>query len=123
LAKKVADAFGFLARRDEEWLVGLCIELQSEFGERHEFLADESNLLGRKLLGYPDPREFPMLASIDYYGNTTFNRMQIERFLEEWETLFAKATTPEEFALLDAVRRLGQRTRETVHQYLVFIGD
>jgi len=76
-----------------------------------------------KLLGYPDGKLFPMLASIDRYGKTIFNRMQIKRFLAEWETLFRKATTAEEQTLLKAVKGLGEKSQQDVHQYLVFIGD
>jgi hypothetical protein len=102
--------------------VGLCIALQSESGEQSEFIADEKNLLD-KLLGYPDPHAFPMLASIDRYGDTTFNRMQIGPFLDEWETLFDKAATPEELSLVEAIKKLSMRSRDDVHQYVVFIGD
>jgi hypothetical protein len=102
--------------------MGLCIALQSESGEQIDWIADERNLLG-KLIDSPDEVEFPMLASIDRYGDTTFNRLQIERFLAEWGTLFAKATTLEETALLQTVKALGEASRLHVHQYLVFIGD
>jgi hypothetical protein len=64
-----------------------------------------------------------MLASIDRYGDTTFNRMQIEPFLAEWETLFDKAATPEEQSLLEAIKKLSLKSRDDVHQYVVFIGD
>ncbi len=102
--------------------MGLCIALETESGEQIKLIADEKNLLDR-LIGSPDETAFPMLASIDRYGDTTFNRMQIERFLAEWESLFAKATTSEEKALLQAVKTLGEASRHAVHQYLVFIGD
>jgi hypothetical protein len=103
--------------------MGLCIALQSESGEQIDSVDDERNLLGKKLLGYPDQRAFPMLSSIDYYGDTTFNRMQIGRFLNEWKTLFAKATTPDEISLLEAVKAMSEKLRDSVHLYLVFTGD
>jgi hypothetical protein len=101
--------------------MGLCISLQSEFGEPIESIADDKNLLNR-LLDFPDAKTFPMLASIDRYGDTTFNRVQIHWFLAEWETLFDKAATSEERTLLQSVRNLGQKVRNSVHVYLVFIG-
>jgi hypothetical protein len=54
--------------------MGLCIALASDIGKQSALIADDKNLLA-KLLGYPDPQAFPMLASIDDYGDTTFNRM------------------------------------------------
>jgi hypothetical protein len=49
--------------------------------------------------------------------------MQIEPFLAEWETLFDKAATPEEQSLLEAIKKLSLKSRDDVHQYVVFIGD
>lgn len=102
--------------------MGLCVALQTESGEQIERVADEKNLLDR-LLGYPDPSAYPMLASIDRYGDTIFNRLQIDRFLSEWETLFRNANSPEEEALLKAVQNLADKSRTRVHHYLAFIGD
>jgi hypothetical protein len=102
--------------------MGLCIALKNESGEQVDLIPDEKNLLAR-LIDSPDVKAFPMLASIDKYGDTIFNRMQIERFLTEWETLFSKAVTAEEKTLLKAVKNLGEASLHGVHQYLVFIGD
>ena len=102
--------------------MGLCISLQKESDKQIEFVADEKNLLDR-LIGYPDPNEFPMLASIDRYGNTIFNRVQMDRFLAEWKTLFRSANTPDEIALLNVVKDFAEKSIHGVHLYLVFIGD
>ena len=102
--------------------MGLCVALETEFDEQLELIGDDQNLL-YKLIGYPDSTHFPMLASIDWYGDTTFNRMQIKRFLAEWETLFSKASTPEENSLLEEIKQLSLRSLEIVHLYVVFIGD
>jgi hypothetical protein len=102
--------------------VGLCIEVRTESGNQVGFVADEKNLL-QTLLGNPDQPAFPMLASIDPYGDTVFNRMQINRFMTEWKTLFSRASTPEEESLLDAVIELAEKSKQDVHLYLVFIGD
>jgi hypothetical protein len=102
--------------------MGLCVALQSESGEQLEMISDEKNLLAR-LVGNPDWKECPMLASIDRYGDTTFNSVQIEHFLIEWESLFVRAATSEEKSLLQSIKDLAERTLLNVHQYLVFIGD
>lgn len=102
--------------------MGLCVALQTEAGEQIELVADEKNLLDT-LLGSPDANAYPMLASIDRYGDTIFNRLQIDPFLAEWKTLFKNANTPEQEALLNAIQKLAERSKVRVHQYLVFIGD
>ena len=49
-----------------------------------EFVTDELNLLHR-LLPPRDDDSSPMLASIDWYGHTVFNSIQMKRSLAEWE--------------------------------------
>jgi hypothetical protein len=102
--------------------MGICVALETESHEQLEFIGDDRNLLP-KLIGYPDSAQFPMLASIDRYGDTVFNCMQIKRFLAEWETLFSKANTPEENSLLEEIKELSLRSMKGVHLYVVFIGD
>lgn len=102
--------------------MGLCVALQTESGEQIDLVADEKNLLD-KLLGSPDTNAYPMLASIDRYGDTVFNQLQIDRFLAEWKTLLDNAKSSEEEALLNAVQNLAERSKARVHHYLVFIGD
>ena len=102
--------------------MGMCIALETESHDQKELIGDDQNLLNR-LIGYPDAKQFPMLASIDWYGNTTFNRMQLRRFLVEWETLYDKTSTLEERALLDAIKQLSEKALEHVHHCMVFIGD
>jgi hypothetical protein len=102
--------------------MGLCVAVQTESGKQVELIADEKNLLNR-LLDSPDATTFPMLASIDTYGDTVFNQLQMDRFLAEWKTLFSRAVTPDETALLKAVQDLAEKSTRDVHLYLVFIGD
>jgi hypothetical protein len=64
-----------------------------------------------------------MLSSIDWYGDTTFNGVQIDRLLAEWESLFAKAGTSEEETILLTIKNLAETSKQGVHQYLVFNGD
>jgi hypothetical protein len=61
--------------------------------------------------------------SIDCYGDTVFNRIQMTRFLEEWTYAESQAETEYEKALASAVRRMATRCRDEVHLYLKFIGD
>jgi hypothetical protein len=102
--------------------MGLGIELQDERGERLESVADPKNLLGL-LLPPNDDDSHPMLASIDPYGDTVFNRMQIKRFIREWAVVSAKAQTSVEHSLVAAIETMALRCHDEVHLYLKFIGD
>jgi hypothetical protein len=102
--------------------MALGIELQDEHGERLESVVDPTNLLGR-LLPPNDDRSYPMLASIDPYGDTVFNRVQIERFLVEWAAISTSAQSSEERSLVAAVEKMALRCHGEVHLYLKFIGD
>jgi hypothetical protein len=68
-----------------------------------------------------DP-QYPMLANVDPYGNTTFNGLQVDLVEGEMERL---ALTNDKPACAELVRRLKalcQRCRDqSIH--LVFVGD
>ena len=85
-------------------------------------LADPRNVLGR-LLPSGDAGTYPMLASIDPYGDTVFNRPQMQRFLAEWAEISLNAETPEERTLVREVEKLARRCDDGVHLYLKFVGD
>lgn len=102
--------------------MGLCIELADEAGAVLEIVADDGNILHR-LLPREDDDSSPMLASIDWYGDTTFNRVQMRRFLAEWDQMVERAATQEKQSFWAAVRKLAERCQNEVHLYLKFIGD
>ena len=102
--------------------MGLGITLQDERGVEVDHVEDFKNYLG-SLLPDPGDHAFPMLASIDFYGDTIFNRMQMDRFLSEWKQVSSKAHSPEERQLFSTVEKLALRVRDEVHLYLRFIGD
>lgn len=102
--------------------MGICIALTNEAGENLELVSDDKNVLHRLLPG-PDDDSNPMLGSVDWYGDTVFNSVQMKRFTPEWDRLGERASTPEEKALLSAVKALAQRCEGEVHLYLKFIGD
>jgi hypothetical protein len=66
---------------------------------------------------------YQLVQFIDPYGDTVFNRIQMDAFLEDWEKLFEAATAPELREYLLAVKALAERCRDEVHLYLKFIGD
>ena len=102
--------------------MGLGITLQDEMGAELETVVDPRNVLGRLLPEHADP-SYPMLTSIDFYGDTVFNSMQMERFLAEWAEVSAKAHVPDEKSLISAIEGMARRCQNEVHLYLKFIGD
>ncbi len=76
-----------------------------------------------KLLPTFDDSQSQCLRFIDAYGDTVFNRLQMDQFLREWEGVAGKATTDEEKALADQVRQLAEMCRSEPHLYLKFYGD
>ena len=102
--------------------MGFNVELQDELGGRIDGVDDPRCLL-HTLLPEPGDDEYPFLGSIDPYGDTTFNNLQMRRFLKEWAAVSQKAGTAEEQGLVASVESLARRCRDEVHVYLKFIGD
>jgi hypothetical protein len=101
--------------------MGLEITLQDERGQNLETVSDPKNLLHHLL--EPFQGKELVLTEIDWYGDTTFNHLQIPRFLSGWHSVTQSAKTPEEVTLLDHVARLALRCKNGEHLYLKFIGD
>lgn len=64
-----------------------------------------------------------MLGTVDWYGDTVFNRLQMRQFISEWDALQQRASTPDEAALIEKVKELALRCKSEPHLYLAFIGD
>ena len=101
--------------------MGFDINLEKEDGEVLATVEDPKNLLHR-LLERSQAAE-PLLAEIDWNGDTIFNRLQMSRFLSEWETLAKHSKSVEETKVVDDVKTLAERCAGGVHLYLKFIGD
>jgi hypothetical protein len=99
--------------------VGIDINLQNENGEILESVGDPRNLLSKLL---PNGG-FSLLSGIDRYGDTTFNRLQMDPFLQEWGHLHSKAPTSEQAKLLGEIEKLALRCRDGRHLHLKFVGD
>jgi hypothetical protein len=99
--------------------LGIDVNLQDERGGVIEAIYDPRNLLNNLL-----PREDrSLLSGIDPYGNTTFNRLQIDQFLLEWKEIKKKQLTAEQAEHLQKIEDLALRSKNDVHLYLKFIGD
>lgn len=100
----------------------ISVALTDENGEELERVDDDGNLLHR-LLPSHDDQSYQMLRFIDWYGDTIFNQLQIQPFLDEWARLEAAATTPEQKQLLSRIKGLAQQCLREPHLYLKFYGD
>jgi hypothetical protein len=96
------------------------IVLQDERGQVVEAVEDATNLLASCL---PDAdSQSCCLKYIDVYGDTVFNRLQMNDLLEELEAVMS--TAPAEVrSLLDRVAGLARRVAAEPHYYLKFVGD
>ena len=101
--------------------MGFDINLESERGEVLATVSDAQNLLHR-LLERSITIE-PVLAEIDWNGDTVFNRLQIPRFLSHWQTLASQSQSPDELRIVEDVKELAVRCEGSVHLYLKFVGD
>ena len=79
-------------------------------GGRIDGVDDPCGLLN-KLLPEPGGDEYLFLGSIDLYGDTTFNHLQMRRFLKEWAYVLLKAASADEQAIALAVEALACRQR------------
>jgi len=101
--------------------MGFDINLEKESGEVLATIADPKNILHRLLERCV--AEEPCLAEIDWNGDTVFNRLQIPRFLAEWQVLAKNSNSLEEDKLVSEIKTMAERCQGGVHLYLKFIGD
>lgn len=102
--------------------MGFNVQLESEHGEVAERLDDPRGLLYGILPEQADSL-FQYLPYIDRYGDTIFNRPQMEPFLREWDRLISNSRDLEVRRLLAEVKRLATACQDGVHLYLRFVGE
>jgi hypothetical protein len=100
---------------------GFDINLESQRGEVLATVGDPKNFLHRLL--EQSLADEPLLAEIDWYGDTVFNRLQIPRFLSHWQVVAGQAKSLDEAKIVEDVRELAVRCEGSVHLYLKFVGD
>lgn len=97
--------------------------VRKEMPERGDRL-DEGSVAWKVPQGVLNLRETPLLVAVDPYGDTVFNRFQIERQLpREVEHLRRHVTDTSATEMLDELERLMAVATEGVHRYLWFVGD
>jgi hypothetical protein len=102
--------------------MGLTIVVETETGEILQRLEDRGNILHRLLPSPEDPR-YSCLGTIDWYGDTIFNYLQMPLFLDEWTRIAVNAAEPFESGLMEAIETMARRVATERHLYLKFYGD
>jgi hypothetical protein len=101
----------------------MVVSVRDEKGAR---LAESGRPTGstNPLAKAADATAFPMLGSIDPYGNTIFNRIQMMRLAEEVRRLIRAAEfTPDERSFLEEILEFCAMGTAKYHRYLWFVGD
>ncbi|MFC1483853.1 hypothetical protein ACFL6Q_02245 [Candidatus Neomarinimicrobiota bacterium] len=102
--------------------MAIDVVLITEEGENIELVFDPENALSYLTPDLED-ESFHLLRFIDPYGDTIFNRLQMETFIKEWKRIGSMAESEAEKALVKDVEQLAHRCLAEVHTYLKFIGD
>ena len=103
----------------------LSVFLQNERGEVRATV-DHIRILDARdnpVIPRGPEEQFLYLRYIDRYGDTVFNKYQMIPFIDEWDRLSERASTPEQIEKLAEVRALAVQCREGRHLYLKFQGD
>lgn len=96
--------------------------VRKEMPERGERI-DEGALAWKVHQGVLNVRETPLFVAIDPYGDTVFNRFQIQRQLPREIEFLRKHLEVGDQPMLDELERLMAVATERVHRYLWFVGD
>ena len=102
--------------------MGLNIALEDEQGREIDAVDDGTNILHRLLPSSDDP-SFRALRYVDWYGDTVFNRSQMQDVLSELRLLLKRAKGDSESELVERILELALRCRQEPHLYLKFYGD
>lgn len=70
----------------------------------------------------PDPVLYPLLASIDRYDDTCFERDKIDPFLREWNSAKDRFATEQDLRVWSHVRQMALRVQRSGGR-LIFVGD
>lgn len=102
--------------------MGITAVLETEDGNELASIEDPENVLHRLLPPVGD-QSYAFLGSIDRYGDTVFNHLQVPRFLLEWRSLSGRVMAAEDKRVFHGIEKLAEQVTRNVHAYLKFYGD
>jgi hypothetical protein len=96
------------------------ITLETENNEILEKIYEDG-----RLLHFPGPNDktFYCIKYIDDYGNTVFNRLQMDDFITEMRILQDNSENPKTKDLIEDILKLAYKCKHEVHTYIKFYGD
>jgi hypothetical protein len=97
--------------------MSVVVKLEDQLGEEGEWVLLHDVLPAR------EEAEFPLLRGIDQFGNTVFNHLQMETFLEEWERIQDRAHDDSQKQAWRKVREMAGKCRDDRDLYLRFVGN
>jgi hypothetical protein len=100
----------------------LTVRLETETGAKLAEVFDTQDVV-TQLAAEDAAPELKVAQTIDPYGNTTMNRLQVPLFLKDLRLLMSRAASPEDTAVLRQIEALANRSLEEPHLYLKFYGD
>lgn len=97
--------------------MSLVVKLEDDLGERSEWV------MLHGVIPLREERDFPYLRSIDPYGKTVFNHLQMESFLEEWERVRGRAADESQQDAWQKIKEMAETCRHDRDLYLRFVGN
>jgi len=102
--------------------MGITITLEGEDGDRIDSVEDPTNVLHHALPNLKDA-QFHLANTIDWYGDTVFNRLQAGLLRKEWALLIDNAVDEKTTMLLKRIDAILLKCTAEVHLYVKFWGD
>ena len=102
--------------------MAISMWVRKEMPDRGERL-DEGAVPWKVPEGLLNLRDTPLLVAVDPYGDTMFNRLQIERQLPREVEFVRSRLAADRQPMVDELERLMGVATERVHRYLWFVGD
>jgi hypothetical protein len=103
--------------------MGITTKIEDEFGKGIATVEDPTNILHRVLPDIND-RSFRCLNYVDWYADTTFNKLQRNEVVLELKRLCDdRNRSADEVDLLQRIIALAEGIESEPHIYLKFYGD
>jgi hypothetical protein len=102
--------------------MGLFIALETESGEKIQSIEDTKNIL-HQLLPLQVDESYKLLRFVDWYGDTIFNRIQMEALIADITLLLKKVHSQEEIDLMLNIVKMCKRCSDEQHLYVKIYGD
>lgn len=102
--------------------MGLSMRWEDEKNNSLGEVADPRNLL-HGLLPEPDDESYQCLRFVDWYGDTSFNYLQMPALITDLERLRGRAKSAADLELIESIKDLAKRCSGQSGTHIKFIGD